>query len=102
MTHHPPVVLCNYNGMFNIYCNPEETDIAPIFIGKSPYEPHVVKYFAPMVKRKRVLDIGSNIGFYTLLALHSGATEAFAVDPNPHNHHLLSLSLASGPFVGIS
>lgn len=95
-------VRCNYRDLFDVYINPLHLDNSGLFLGGGHYEPHIEEYFTARVKDKRVLDIGSNIGLYTLLALRFGAKEVFSVDPNASDHHLLSLSLGCNGFIGRS
>lgn len=51
----------------------------------------------------RVLDIGANIGYYTLLfgGLVSPNGSVFAVEPDAQNYHLLQNNIAENPMAGL-
>jgi lipopolysaccharide transport system ATP-binding protein len=54
-------------------------------------------------KGDRVLDIGANIGYYTLLfgGLVSPTGSVFAIEPDAKNHHLLQKNLAENLMAGL-
>ncbi len=57
------------------------------------YEPDVVRHFTLAIKPDDiVIDIGANIGYYTLLAARSVGAEGrvYAFEPDPTNFHMLA------------
>lgn len=66
-------------------------------VSHASYEPHVTAVFKQFLKPgMRVLDIGANIGYFSLLAakLVGPAGQVFAVEPNMENCKLLHASKA--------
>lgn len=64
-------------------------------ISNSSYEPHVTNIFKKYLKKgMRVLDIGANIGYFSMLAANLVGTngKVFAIEPNMDNCKLLQAS----------
>jgi FkbM family methyltransferase len=89
-------VLVDYMG-FRIVVRPTDEEHNHFFVSNRVYEPHVTEHFKAMVPGKRVLDIGANVGYYTLLALHCGASWAVAVEPTYYLVDMLKNSLKANP-----
>lgn len=74
------------------------------FIGRSimlrqTYESHVTAVVRRMLQPGDVfLDVGANLGYFTLLACSLGAGRVIAVEPNPQNLELIQLSIAENRF----
>ncbi len=69
------------------------------------YEPAVAAQFHEVVKPgMNVVDIGANIGFFTLLAAHltGPSGQVFAVEPNPANVRLIEASRLLNRFVHVT
>ena len=101
---------------FRIYC-----DVSDPAVGKhvhaGHYEPEVAAIFRRLLKPGMgVIDIGANIGFFSMLSatLVGPAGFVLAVEPNPHNAKLLECSrrvngfehvrlaqVAAGPDTGV-
>lgn len=65
------------------------------------YEPHVTKMFRQYVKPgMHILDIGANIGYFTMLAasLVKSSGSVMAIEPNPENAKLIELSRRANKF----
>ena len=73
---------------FRIYIAPDDPVIGRQLIENGDYEPEVSSVFRTMHRTgMRVLDIGANIGYYSMLsAFGVGPTgRVWAMEPNPHN-----------------
>jgi len=81
-------------GRFEIFADPTDNEVgAPVLAGA--YEPHVARIFENLLRPgQSVVDVGANIGFFTLLAasLVGPAGSVLAVEPNPRNVRLLEAS----------
>lgn len=74
-------------------------------VKKGDYEPHVTRIFQERVKPGMyVLDIGANIGFFTLLsaALVGPSGSVMAIEPNPENAKLVELSRRANGFENVT
>ncbi len=69
------------------------------------YEPHVTAIFKNRLKQgMHVLDIGANIGYFTMLsaALVKPSGSVMAIEPNPENAKLIELSRRANGFENIT
>ena len=57
-------------------------------------DPRQTQLFNARVKDKVVVDVGANLGWYTLNACAHGAKEVHAIEPEPTNIRLLKQSIA--------
>jgi FkbM family methyltransferase len=90
---------------FRIYARANDLYIGRALISGVPYEPHVVRRMRPFLKPATVfVDIGANIGYFSLLAAACvGATgRVLAFDPNLDNCELLKLSMQANGFTNIT
>ena len=70
---------------------------APVLAGWA-YEPHMVSFLREHVRKgMTVVDIGANVGIFTMLAASLGA-EVHAVEPNTENCRLILLSKEENGF----
>jgi FkbM family methyltransferase len=89
------VIYCTLNG-FELAT--DEVDIsvgAPMRVYQQ-YEPHMTSFFKSYIKPgMTVVDVGANIGYYSLLAsqLVGAAGKVFSFEPNSENCRLILLSL---------
>ncbi len=85
---------------FKIYVSPEDTAIGSVIAQTHDYEPPVTKIFQQYLRPGMVaLDIGANIGYFSLLAasLVGSGGLVYAWEPAPSNVRLLYASqLANG------
>jgi FkbM family methyltransferase len=75
----------------------------PLFRGE--YEPHLFKLFSETLKPGMVfMDIGANIGFYSMLAASrvGEGGKVISFDPNTENCRLLMLSINKNGFNNVS
>jgi len=85
------VVLVEVQGS-KMYVDSRDTGIAPFLLEWESYEKYETALFKRLVdKGMVVVDIGANIGYYTLLAAHLVGEEGkvFAFEPDPYNYSLL-------------
>ena len=85
-------------------CGSRQHQLMLYWLAKSTYERHTRKLFrASLEPRMRVLDLGANIGWYSLLAAAAvgptGAVHAF--EPDPSNCRFLRHNVALNGLAGI-
>ncbi|MFZ6678777.1 FkbM family methyltransferase [Undibacterium sp. Tian12W] len=89
---------------FRIYVDLDDHAVG-VHMANASYEPHVTSIFKQYVKPgMRVLDIGANIGYFSLLAasLVGDSGKVFAVEPNAENCKLLEASKKLNSYAQIS
>jgi len=87
------------HGIISIEClgnrllvNAEDEGIVPYLLTEGIYEPPVTFLFNVLIKPgMTVLDVGANIGYFTLVAAKRVGENGrvFAFEPEPHNYNLL-------------
>lgn len=89
---------------FDMYAFESDEDVGrPILHGV--YEPHVTAVFRQYVKPgMRVLDIGANIGYFTMLAASLVGKEGHvhAIEPNARNTKLVEASRRANEYTNIT
>jgi FkbM family methyltransferase len=100
----PPESVLTKQG-FWIYLNPEDGKISASIALTGSYsilqESQITKLFESLVKKTSiVVDVGANIGWYSLLAAKS-AKRVHAVEPDPRSYSLLLKSIAANKFDNI-
>jgi FkbM family methyltransferase len=95
-TLRPPVymgdniaLLCttNYNKM---YVDTRDLLIAPWLLMHGEWEPEETELIKKLLKPGDVfVDVGANLGYYTLLAARAGASHVFAFEAQPSTYELL-------------
>ncbi len=97
-----PVVV-DFDG-WRMYADPSDNAVGRhVLSGR--YEPEVVAVFRDVLRPgMSVLDIGANIGFFTLLAAHltGSAGQVFAVEPNAANVRLIEASRLLNGFAHVT
>ncbi len=86
---------------FAMYASPDDLAVGKPLLWLRDYEPHVSRLFKERLRPgMRVLDVGANIGFYSLLAASRVGTEGvvWAVEPNPANVSLILTSRRKNSF----
>jgi FkbM family methyltransferase len=88
---------------FRIFLNPTDMDDVSSAIGASGiYEMDVSELLRSLVKpRSTVIDVGANIGWFTLLAAKLGASKIVAFEPDSNNLRLLRQSMMANGFRNI-
>ncbi len=80
---------------FQMYASPEDWAVGKFIIQHRSHEPHVTEAVRNILKPGMVaVDIGANIGYFTLLAasIVGPAGRVYAFEPNPSNCALIQLS----------
>ena len=91
-------------GDFKVFIRPNDRDIGQAIASKIGYEPYVVSAFRELVAAgMRVLDIGANIGFYTMLAARLVGPDGrvFAIEPADKNVQLICAGATANRFDNI-
>lgn len=81
--------------------NPQDLDVGiPLINGE--YEPHVTSVFRQQITHRKmnIIDLGANIGYFTMLAasLVDQDAKVFAVEPSSDNVKLIELSRRQNNF----
>lgn len=77
---------------FKIWLDPKDDGVTPHLLLRGVFEEHETKLFKTLIKSGMVvIDIGANIGYYTLMAsrLVGPKGRVIAFEPEPHNYELL-------------
>ena len=85
---------------FSIYVQEDDTSVGQ-HVKQGEYEPHVTAVFRQMLRPgMHVLDIGANIGYYTMLSasLVGPGGSVTAIEPNPASAKLLEASRRANSF----
>jgi FkbM family methyltransferase len=85
-------ILKNVGHGMELYVDPTDQAWMP-FSDKHPFETHVVDRMRPLLQPGvRLLDVGANIGFFTILAAKAGA-DVIAFEPSPKACELLKRNI---------
>ncbi len=98
-----PIEIKRANG-FDIYLNPEDNYMSPLIGITGTYEPEVTRIFKMVLKEgDTVIDIGANVGWFTLLAARTvGETgRVISFEPDPENFALLTKSVQRNEFPNV-
>jgi FkbM family methyltransferase len=90
---------------FKLYIYLDDWAVGARIALRRSYEPHVTRAIEHALKPGGVfLDIGANIGYYTLLAAARVGPQGnvIAFEPNPHNCELLSKSVELNRFANVT
>ena len=89
---------------FSIYVQDDDTAVGQ-HVKRDAYEPHVTAVFRDRLRPgMHVLDIGANIGYYTMLSasLVGSAGSVTAIEPNPISVRLLEASRRANSFENVA
>ena len=90
---------------FAMFVRPTDIAVGAAIAAGGSYEPHVTAVFERRVKPgMRVIDIGANIGWFTMLAASRVGTEGhvLAVEPDRDNASLLEASRRANAFAHVT
>ena len=90
---------------FSIYVRDGDSAVGKHISNERDYEPHVSAVFRDRIKSgMHVLDIGANIGYFTMLSasLTGSSGSVIAIEPNTDNIKLLEVSRRKNSFEHIS
>jgi FkbM family methyltransferase len=83
-------LLCTTNHC-KMYVDTTDLLIAPWLLMHAEWEPEETALMKRLLKPDDVfVDVGANIGYYTLLAVRLGASQVYAFEPQASTHELLS------------
>lgn len=88
-------------GTYKQYVSPSDFAISRILLEQRVYEPHVTNALQPILQPGMTfLDIGANIGYFSLLAAKQVGAEGriIAFEPNQYNCNLLYMSASANEF----
>ena len=74
-------------------------------IGLGKYEQHTISLFRSLLRPgMNVVDIGANLGYYTVIAASrvGPSGHVFAYEPDPHNYALLRKNIAANGFGNVT
>lgn len=94
-------LLCQVLGGLKLFVIGDDVGFSPHMIFEGYWEFWLTRYFAEVIRPgDTVLDIGANLGYYTLLAADLVGPEGrvVAVEPNPEVFRRLSASIAVNGF----
>jgi FkbM family methyltransferase len=94
------IVLIDVQGS-KMYVDSRDTGVAPFLLEWGFYEKYETALFKNLIKKGMVfVDVGANIGYYTLLAarLVSEEGKVFAFEPDPYNYSLLCRNIEANGY----
>ena len=94
-------LLCQVLGELKLFVIGDDIGFSPHMIFEGYWEYWLTRHFAKVIRPgDTVLDIGANLGYYTLLAadLVGSAGQVVTIEPNPEVFRRLSASIAVNGF----
>jgi FkbM family methyltransferase len=96
----PPELVRTRFG-FSMFLNPIDRGVSAVVGGLGCWEPRVTHVFRRLLREAHVVvDVGANIGWYSLLAARSGAS-VYAFEPEPVNFGYLQRSIEVNGFKNV-
>lgn len=89
---------------FQMYVRPYDFAVGAVILAKGTWEPQVTREMRPLLRPGAVfVDVGANIGYFTLLAasLVGNEGKVIAFEPHPDNRALLERSTQENGFTNI-
>ena len=104
----PPVYMGNHRALLctrdysKMYVDTNDLLIAPWLLIHGEWEPEETALFKKLVRPGNVfVDVGANIGYYTLLAVRLGASQVYAFEPQASTYELLSKNVIINWMTGV-
>ena len=104
----PPVYMGNQRALLctrdysKMYVDTSDLLIAPWLLIHGEWEPEETALFKKLVRPGDVfVDVGANIGYYTLLAVRRGASQVYAFEPQASTYELLSKNVIINWMTGV-
>lgn len=97
------IVLINCRGN-KMYINAEDTGLAPDLLPREVYEPFETELLEKLLKKNMtVVNVGANIGYYTLIAANRVGPngKVYAFEPEPKNYKLLVRNIEENGYKNI-
>lgn len=88
-----------------LFADSRDTGMVPYLLEQNIYEPFETELFeASVAPGDVVVDIGANIGYYTLIAARKAGSDGavFAFEPETGNHSLLLKNIAANGYQNVS
>lgn len=98
------IVLINVQGN-KMYVNADETGIVPWLLMDGVMEKYETELFKKTIKENMlVIDVGANIGYFTLIAAKLVGKEGivYAFEPVPHNYKLLCKNIEANDYTNVT
>jgi len=96
-----PIKLVRTRFGFSMFLNPIDRGVSAVVGGLGCWEPRVTQVFRRLLREANVVvDVGANIGWYSLLAARSGAS-VYAFEPEPVNFGYLQRSIEENGFKNV-
>lgn len=89
---------------FDIYLDPRNSYVSPYLAATGSYEMGTTDLFLSLIRKgSTVVDVGANVGWYTMLAARRVGREGHVLsfEPEPRNFALLSRSIARNRFTQV-
>jgi FkbM family methyltransferase len=94
-------IKCRILSSFWLYCEADDEAFTPWMKSDGFWEAWVTKWMSGKFQQNtHFIDIGANVGYYTMLAAEAGLTVA-AVEPNPHVRELLTWSVRENRYKNV-
>ncbi len=88
---------------FEIFLNPsDKVGVSPSIGVTGLYEPHVTEFYRGLLRKGMVVvDVGANVGWYTMLAAKR-ASKVVSFEPDPLSFSLMQRSIARNRFSNVT
>ena len=100
---HPDGILCRIMSSCWLWCESDDKAFTPWMKSDGFWEAWITKWMSEQFDGvDRFIDVGANVGYYTMLAAASNVPNVAAIEPNPRVRGLLEKSLDTNRFSDVS